>query len=188
MQLFQLTAALLLWQTVSGQPITYCGPDPCLVPINGISCSELILNYRFLGSCCRLVDIPATGGCRVEVGGPGGANCAWVPFCGSCDPTGDSFCGREYRTDTDQECPALTYDALAIQSAWDENATSVPVFTPSGNESVAPSVFFAEPPTCPPTTAPVAVSPTNPPAPSSAVSIFSLFGAVVSATLCATLL
>ena len=114
MQLFQLivAAALLFLQKVSGQPLTQCGPAPCLVPINSISCEDLILNYKFLGSCCRLVDIPATGGCRVEVGGPGKGNCAWLPFCGFCDLTGDSFCGEIYETNTDEECPDLTYDAL----------------------------------------------------------------------------
>lgn len=92
------------------------------------------MNYEFFGSCCRLVDIPATGGCRVDIGG--GGNCAWFPFCGSCDYSGDSFCGREYRTDTEAACPDLDYDALAIQSAWDDDPTCMP--------SAAPAFDFTE--------------------------------------------
>jgi hypothetical protein len=197
MQPFQLTAALLLWQTVSGQPITYCGPDPCLVPINGISCSDLILNYKFLGSCCRLVDIPATGGCRVEVGGPGGANCAWVPFCGSCDHSGDSFCGTEYRTDTDDACPDVSYDALTIQSSWRDSPTCAPSSVPSVAFSEAPSELPTLMPAVPtpsptsllaasPTTSPGLASPTSPPSQSSDTPTTLLFIVVVTVTLLAT--
>ncbi len=174
-------SASFFWKTVSSQPLTFCGPEPCLVPINSISCEELILNYEFLGSCCSLVDIPATGGCRVEVAGKG--NCAWVPFCEPCDPNSESSCGREFRTDNSDPCPVLTYDALAIQRAWDQNIT-----LPEGS-SAAPSVYFPPPQTCPPTTAPG--PPTLQPAPvpsgGTSVKMLASVGAVVAATLFATL-
>lgn len=176
----------MIWSSASGQPLTFCGPDPCLVPIQGYSCADLILNFKFLGSCCRLVDIPATGGCRVEVGGPGQGNCAWVPFCEPCGPdTADSECGREFRTSTSEACPDLTYDALAIQAAWE--ADSLP---PVEGGSAAPSQFFEGPPTCPPSKAPTVVPPTNPPSNSagSSVGLLAPLGAVVAGTAYASLL
>lgn len=154
MKLSQFVAAALIWSSAYSQPLTFCGPEPCLVPIQGYSCADLILNFQFLGSCCRLVDIPATGGCRVEVGGPGQGNCAWVPFCEPCDPNDSSECGREFRTSTSDACPDLTYDALAIQAGW-EAESPAPV---EGGTSM-PSQFFEGPPTCAPTQAPAPPTP-----------------------------
>jgi hypothetical protein len=183
MKLSQLVAGALIWSSASGQPLTFCGPEPCLVPLQGYSCEDLILNFKFLGSCCSLVDIPATGGCRVEVGGPGNGNCAWVPFCEPCDPTNGSECGREFRTTTSDSCPVLTYNALAIQAAWEEEPSP-----PVEGGTAMPSQFFEGPPTCLPTAAPVA--PTgSPPSPSAAssVGLLASYGAVAAGTAYATL-
>ena len=182
MKYSQVITGALIWSSASAQPFTYCGSEPCLVPIQGYSCEELILNFEFLGSCCRLVDIPATGGCRVEVGGPGKANCAWVPFCGSCDPASGSECGHEYQTETSESCPDLTYDALAIQAAWNESSTS------EGNVTTIASLLEG-PPTCPPTSAP-AVATSAPGPPESAVPCLNVFislGAVIACTVYATM-
>lgn len=174
MKLLQLVAGALIWSSASGQPLTFCGPDKCLQPIQDYSCEELILGFKFLGSCCSLVDIPATGGCRVEVGGPGQGNCAWVPFCEPCDPNDTSFCGNVYETTTSDACPNLTYDALAIQAAWE--AETPP---PAEGGTSMPSQFFEGPPTCLPTSAPVAPSPA-PGSGAASISLLASTGAAVA--------
>lgn len=155
MEVPTLIFSLVVW-SVSGQRLKFCN-DKCLEPLNDISCEELILNYEFLGSCCSLVDIPASGGCRVEVGGPGKANCAWVPFCEPCDPDAGDKCGIEFQVDTDEACPDLDYDALAIQAAWEQPIESLP---PVEGGTSMPTLYFAEPPSCAPTGPPVAPTPT----------------------------
>ena len=170
----------LIW-TASSQAITYCGSSPCLEPYDSISCVDFIRTYRFFGSCCSLVDIPATGGCRVEVGGPGQGNCAWVPFCEPCSPNDPVQCGMEFQTTTSQSCPQLTYDALAIQKAWE----NPPTMSPAGNASgtMMPTTQLQVPPTgsCAPSTAPSAAA-----APSSTSSAMSSAQVAVSLGVAAT--
>jgi hypothetical protein len=154
-----LVTALLFTAVSANNRYTFCGDKPCTIAFTEFSCEEFIQNYEFLGSCCRLVDIPATGGCRVEVGSVPGlakANCAWVPRCGSCDPNADVICGWTYETSTtDTPCLDEAYDAKAIQDAWEQAAnTTAPV--EGASEAPSPVYFVEELQTsCPPTAAPV---------------------------------
>ena len=177
---------VLLVAVSANNRFTFCGEKPCLVVFQQFSCEEFIQNYVFYGTCCRLIDIPATGGCRVEVGftpGVAGGQCAWSPRCEPCDPNSEvnDFCNWPHETSTTTyECPVDAYDALAIQKAWGNGTESVADAT-----SDAPSSAFIveQPPSCPPSAAPVEQpDETSPPvAPSSAPTLF-LGGGFMAAT------
>ena len=92
---------------VSTQDYQFCGPQPCYIPLM-IPCRKLVNEYNFQGSCCSLVDIPATGGCRVTVAANG--DCAWVPKCGQCHPS--IGCNKIYQTTSTNRCPASIYKVL----------------------------------------------------------------------------
>jgi hypothetical protein len=163
MKFSEIIITSFLFSAVSAQRFTYCGTDPCLIPIEQFSCEQLVRDYDFMGSCCRLVDNLATGGCRVEVGftpGAVGGNCAWVPRCEPCDPNAGDNCGWEYSTETTSyACDTEEgYDALAIQQSW-LNAT---VAQSDGSEAPSSVFFVDEPPSCQPTAAPVEQSDETP--------------------------
>jgi hypothetical protein len=149
MKALKLVLGAILLDATLAQPITYCGQSLCLVPINVLSCERLLTEYQFFGSCCQLTDIPQTGGCRVEVGSKG--NCLWTPKCGLCDTRVEAGikCNQEFRTDTDDACPDLEYDALAIQGGGEMPANTVT------EGSSMPSLFPAPAPTCAPSASPV---------------------------------
>jgi hypothetical protein len=160
------------------QPITYCGQKPCLVPVNVLSCERMLTEYTFLGSCCRLTDIPQTGGCRVEVGAKG--NCLWTPRCGVCDTRTESGikCNHEYSTNTDDACPDLEYDALAIQGGGEMPATDV-----TGGSSM-PSLFPASAPSCAPSASPTVTLMSNAKDAAASYSMVVMGLSLVLSTIC----
>lgn len=129
-QAIVLSCALLAG---SAQRLTNCGLAACVIPLNSISCLELLETYTFQGSCCSLEDIPATGGCRIRVAGAG--NCVWTPNCEACLSTSSEECWV-YETSTTDECPVLQYDydAIAYQASMNSTASCSPTQAP-----VAPS-------------------------------------------------
>lgn len=114
----------------------FCGVEkPCIEPVR-MSCQEMIEKYQFQGSCCSMVDIPQTGGCRVTVTF---GNCFWYPWCGTCEEDEEvvSRCNNIFETGANQRpCPVGDYDPLEIQKslAYDQ-------------PSCAPSMAPSEPPT-----------------------------------------
>jgi hypothetical protein len=115
--------------------INFCGVKPCIEPVR-MSCQEMIVKYRFQGSCCSMVDIPQTGGCRITVSY---GNCFWYPWCDTCEAEEAivSRCNNIFETSANERpCPVGEYDPLEIQK-------SVNFTQPSCAPSMAPS----EPPT-----------------------------------------
>eukprot|EP00536_Pseudo-nitzschia_multiseries_P005039 jgi/Psemu1/303081/fgenesh1_kg.91_\ len=127
------SAFLFDYANAQGTGQTYCGDEPCFIPLRS-SCQDLIDNYKFQGSCCALEIIPATGGCRITVGF---GNCFWYPFCGDCPVDGDLFvqdkCNIIHETDAVAKvCPKFDYDPLQIQNdpLW-ETSSCAPSMAPT---------------------------------------------------------
>jgi len=101
----------------SGTGQTFCGEEPCVIPLRS-SCEYMLENYQFQGSCCALEIIPATGGCRITVGY---GNCFWYPFCGDCEKDGALYvkdqCNVVFETNAlEKVCPKYDYDPLVLQN------------------------------------------------------------------------
>jgi len=113
----------------------FCGVKPCIEPVR-MSCQEMIEKYQFQGSCCSMVDIPQTGGCRVTVTF---GNCFWYPWCDTCEEDEEvvSRCNNIFETGANERpCPVGDYDPLEIQKSMD-----------FAQPSCAPSMAPSEPPT-----------------------------------------
>ncbi|KAG7355244.1 hypothetical protein IV203_004600 [Nitzschia inconspicua] len=137
--LFLLAVSLNL-SLVQSQAFTnefYCGMGPCIVPLR-LPCEQMIEEYRFQGSCCSMVSVPETRGCRLTVANRG--NCFWYPYCGVPDPMDELIgAGIEYKTDSSADCPVSEFDPLFLNTSSPdfippENRTDVscvPTMTPS---------------------------------------------------------
>eukprot|EP00934_Nitzschia_sp_Nitz4_P000428 Nitzschia sp. Nitz4//scaffold24_size164493//53934//54443//NITZ4_002319-RA/size164493-processed-gene-0.189-mRNA-1//1//CDS//3329544087//428//frame0 len=125
-----------------GQRKTYCEETYCAEPFSFISCEEMLQQYEFHGtsSCCRLVDMPATGGCRVQVGG--GGTCWWTPYCGDCYADDAIMCNWEYATDETTPCDddESYHNPFEIQAneTWRANVTCPPTAAPTASPTENP--------------------------------------------------
>jgi hypothetical protein len=140
----------------------YYGIDPCLIPL-ALSCKEVVEGYNWQGSCCSLIDIPGTGGCRIHVaGGEIVFGCSNL----ECDPA--NFCNEEHVTDTTKDaCAESIYNPLVQMfgesSDGDDSNSTVPSFFLSMARMCSPTAM----PTNkgglmnPPMSGPMTAMPTN---------------------------
>eukprot|EP00980_Cylindrotheca_fusiformis_P016571 scaffold4968_cov127-Cylindrotheca_fusiformis.AAC.2 len=103
----------------NAQPLTLnCGAEICRYEEN-VSCTDLMKNSVFTGTCCSLDDTE-TGGCEVLVSA---GICYWqprVPCEGCVAGTGGIYLG----SGSASTCPEATYNALAAPD--EPTPTSVP--------------------------------------------------------------
>jgi hypothetical protein len=150
MKVLGLVLVATLVESGLGQatPDNFCGPADCIIPLQGLSCEELVEKFDFQGNCCALTSVLATGGCRITVAGAGGiGQCYWEPKeqCGACAKDSalqtSAQCNLVHESRSTSVCPADNFNALKPPSP-----------APSTADSTAPPTIA---PTCAPISQPV---------------------------------
>jgi hypothetical protein len=133
LSIFNNIVLVVLLMATAGHAQTtpfFCGDQDCIIALR-LSCEEMIEQYHFQGSCCSMVPMPETRGCRLTVSNRG--NCFWYPYCGECDTTDAGIgCNLIYETESEGTCPPSDYDPVTDGlNRTEEGVSCAPTIAPT---------------------------------------------------------